>query len=746
MLPQHAHVETLVIGGGAAGLDAAGSAPRSDRMMVATEHAWWDGPDSSLADLRARPETRLLPRATALGLYDDGYAVILERSEPVQRLWHVRAARVVLATGAHERPIAFSGNDRPGVMLASAAADYAERFGVLPGERAVVFTTNGSALEAAGSLRAAGTEIVETVDVREGRWIVRTEGDPAVRRVVTTDGTDERSIEADLVLVSGGWNPTVQLARAIGAGLRFDERTAAFVPDGSGPEWLEVTGSAAGDGLPDAAPYWHTPGEDLSEHFVDLQRDQTVADVLASLDRGLRSVEHVKRDTYIGTAIDQGRTSGVLTAEIVNQTRGEALGAQGPTNARPPYTPVAFATLAGLDRGDLLDPVRVTPIHPWHEAQGALMENVGQWKRPWYFPRGEEGMDAAVGREARAVREAAGLLDASTLGKIEVVGADAAAFLDRMYTNRMSTLEVGRIRYGLMLGLDGMLFDDGTAIRLDDDRFLVTTTTGGAAKVLDHFEEFLQTEWPHLQVYCTSVTEQWATLALAGPRAREILEAAGCDIDLDPSAFGFMSFRDGEVAGMRARVCRISFTGELSYEVNVRGTQGLAMWEALIAAGEPLGLTPYGTETMHLLRAEKGFVIVGQDTDGTATPGDLGMDWIVAMDKGDFIGRRSLRRPDTMRQGRKQLVGLLTADPDVPVPEGAQLVVQDTGQIPMAMVGHVTSSYRSPNVGRAIALAMVEDGRTRLGETLFAPLPGRTLACEVVSPAFFDPEGARRDG
>jgi sarcosine oxidase subunit alpha len=497
-------------------------------------------------------------------------------------------------------------------------------------------------------------------------------------------------------------------------------------------------------------PYWLVPSDDYSEHFVDLQRDQTVADVAAALDGGLRSVEHIKRVTYIGTAVDQGRTSGALTAEIVNQLSGAGPGAQGPSGARPPWTPVSFHTLAGPYRGELFDPSRETPIHPWHLANGAVFETVGQWLRPRYFPvAADEPIEAAVLRECAAVRTGVGMMDASTLGTIEVVGPDAPVFLDRMYTNAMSTLGVGRIRYGLMLGLDGMAFDDGVAMRLAEDRYLVTTTTGGAAGVLDRFEEWLQTEWPSLGVYCTSVTEQWATIAIAGPRTREVLRAAGTDVDVSNEAFAFMTWRDGHVAGIPARLARVSFSGELAIEVNVAGTHGLRLWEALSAAGEAFGLTPYGTEAMHVLRAEKGFAIVGQDTDGTVTPDDLGMSWIVNMSKGDFIGRRSLRRTDVARPGRKQLVGLLPDDLSSLIPEGAQLVSAEhaTAPPPVPMLGHVTSSYRSAALDRTFALALLEDGRARHGWTVAARAAGAgPIEALVTGPVFVDPEGARRDG
>ncbi|HEX7248312.1 MAG TPA: glycine cleavage T C-terminal barrel domain-containing protein, partial [Actinomycetota bacterium] len=718
--------------------------------------------------LASASEVTVLADATALGVYDDGYVVVYERSTPVEVVHHVRAGRVVLATGAHERPIAFARNDLPGVMLASAARLYADRFGVLAGERAVVFSTNHAGHEAAMALERAGLEIVAIVDPGEGGGatdaaraagidvrplsaVSAADGDGRVQRVAIAgpDGATE-TVDADLVLVSGGWNPAAQLWRGIGGGLRWHDDRATFVPDGHGPPWLTVVGAAAGD-VPTSVAFWSTPADDLSEHFVDLQRDSTVADVLDAVGHELRSTEHVKRATYISTAIDQGRTSGALTAALVNEAWGEGPGAQGPTNSRPPYTPVPYSVLAGVDRGPaLLDPIRTTPMHAHHVDRGARFENVGQWKRPWYFPAGDETMHEAVERECLAVRRTAGVMDASTLGKIELVGPDVATFLDRLYTNRMSTLAVGSIRYGLMLGLDGMVFDDGVAMRLAKDRFLITTTTGGAAKVMDHVEEWLQTEWPDLQVYATSVTEQWATIAVNGPKARDVLAAAGTDIELGAEAFPFMTWREGEVAGMPARVARVSFSGELAYEINVAGYLGSPMWEAVLAAGAPLGLTPYGTESMHVLRAEKGFVIVGQDTDGTVTPHDLGMSWIVRKDDSDFIGKRSLRRIDTVRPDRKQLVGLLPVDASRWIPEGSQVVSPEHGghgpEPPVPMLGHVTSSYRSAVLGRTFALAMVAGGRDRIGGHVVAPTLDGPIEAEVTAPVFYDPEGARRDG
>jgi sarcosine oxidase subunit alpha len=735
---RHRHVETLVVGGGIAGRAAAAeAATRGNRVLLVDEGAIDDPPTGD--------DVTVLPNATALGVYDAGYVVIHERTAELERVWHVRARNVVLATGALERPIAFAGNDLPGVMLAGSVAAYLERFGVAPGERAAVFATNDWGAGVAGVLASSGVEVVRTVDARAGERVVGARGAGAIETILVRDAAGrEESVEADLLAVSGGWNPNLTLWRSIGGDLTYDAARSCFVP-GSGPAWLSVAGAAAGE-VPEGEPLWLVAEGEDADKFVDLQRDQTVADVAAALGRGLRSVEHVKRATYIGTAVDQGRTSGVLAAEIVNHLLGEDPGAQGPSGARPPYAPVSFAALAGPFAGDRFDPARTTPIHDWHVEHGAVFEDTGQWKRPRYFAPGGVPLEEAVERECLAVRTAVGAMDASTLGKIEVVGPDAPAFLDRMYTNRMSYLAVGSIRYGVMLGLDGMVWDDGVAMRVAEDRYYVTTTSGGAANVLDRFEEWLQTEWPDLRVFCTSVTEQRVVVALNGPRARDVLAALGTDVDLSPEDFPFMTFRDGTLAGVPARLARVSFSGELAYELHVSSWHGLAVWEAVLAAGEAFGIRPYGLEAMDVLRAEKGFFIVGQETDGTVTPSDLGMDWIVNPSKGDFLGRRSLWRSDLVRPDRKQLVGLLPEDPAALLPEGAQLVLEDTGRIPMPMSGFVTSSYRSPALDRTFALALLEGGHAMHGRTVYAPLPEGTIAAEVTPPVFYDPEGERRDG
>ncbi|GAA3047731.1 sarcosine oxidase subunit alpha family protein [Streptomyces glomeratus] len=822
----HAHCDLLIVGAGPAGLAAAAAAARSGARVIladdqpepggsllgTAEHLDWVSATAALLD--AAPEVRVLRRTTVFGYYDDNHLLAVERRtnhlgaqapENVsrERVWRIRARRVVLATGAHERSLAFGDNDRPGVMLAASARTYVNRHGVAPGRHAVVFTTNDSAYPAALDLAAAGVEIAAIVDTRPapGEWADRarsagievltghavtgTEGDARLTAVTVApygEFAGQREFAVDLLLVSGGWNPVAHLFSQAGGRLRHDEVLGTFVPD-TCRQALEVAGSAAGtfdlaavlaqgaaaglraveaEGYTAEAPalpavavrpqspsmqVFAVPAPAGAPRFVDLQRDVTVDDLARATGAGLRSVEHTKRYTTAGTANDQGRTAGVLASGVVAELLGVDISALGLPTFRPPYTPVSFATLAGRDRGALHDPIRTTALHGWHAEHGALFENVGQWKRPWYYPQDGEDMETAVLRECRAAREGVAFMDASTLGKIDVQGPDAAAFLDLLYTNMMSTLKTGMIRYGVMCRPDGMVFDDGTVIRLAQERFLVTTTTGNAAAVLDWMEEWLQTEWPELRVHCTSVTEQWATVALVGPRSRRLLGSLAPQLALANDDFPFMAWRETTVAGIDARVCRISFSGELAYEINVSPWDALALWQALYEAGAPYGITPYGTETMHVLRAEKGYPIIGQDTDGTVTPQDLGMSWAVSKKKPDFIGKRSYARADTVRPDRKHLVGLLPVDPAVFLPEGTHLVADsELPAPPVPMLGHVTSSYRSAALGRTFALALIKGGRDRIGERLYVPVGDRMLPVTVASPVLYDPEGARRDG
>ncbi|MBP1822379.1 (2Fe-2S)-binding protein [Mycobacterium sp. OAE908] len=829
----HAHADLLVVGAGPAGLTAALTAARSGARVVLVDEQSEAGGSllgtddrvgaeaatewvrAVVDELATYPEVRHLQRTTAFGHYDDGFVLALERrtdhlgaAAPSklsrQRVWRIRARHVLIATGAHERPIVFADNDLPGIMLAHSARTFLHRYGVLVGQSSVVFTTNDSAYAAAFDLADAGVRIEGIVDaradvsadlrrecerrgipLRAGAVVAGTRGGDriAAALVADFDGANVGAAEAvpcDTLLVSGGWNPAVHLFSQARGVLRYDPALGGFVP-GEHLDGASVAGSANGvmdlagclregrdsaasalgltpqDPLPEVSDIavspglvlWRVPGRE-QDQFVDVQRDATVAEIARAVGAGMRSVEHIKRYTTIGTAHDQGKTSGVIASGITAELLGLPIEALGTTTFRPPYTPVAFAALAGRDRGALFDPVRTTALHDWHVAQGAVFEDVGQWKRPRHYPHPGEDMDAAVLRECAAARTGVGILDGSTLGKIDVQGRDAAELLDRVYTNLMSSLKVGSIRYGVMCGVDGMVIDDGTVLRVADDRFLVYTTTGGAAKILDWMEEWLQTEWPHLQVSLTSVTDHLATFPVVGPRSRDVIGAVFGDLDVSNDAFPFMTWRDTSLGGVPVRVARVSFSGELAYEVNVNTWHAPAVWERLLEAGRRYGITPYGTETMHVLRAEKGYPIIGQDTDGTVSPHDLGMAWAVSKKKPDFIGKRSFSRIENQNPLRKQLVGLLPVDRVTRLPEGSQIVeFCDDDALPpppVPMLGHVTSSYRSAELGRTFALALVKAGQSRIGETLHVPVEGTLVPVEVTGSVLVDPEGARRDG
>ncbi len=835
---RHAHCDVLIAGGGPAGLTAALLAARAGlRVIIADEKPAFGGHllatratlDGKPADrwargvyqeLKSLANVRCLTNSTVIAYHDHNFLTIAEHcltqgesSSPVsprQRLWKVRAAQVVLAQGAFERPLVFCNNDRPGVMQASAVSAYVNQYGVRPGKRAVVFTNNDSAYATALDLHEAGVEVAAIIDSRpEGKCDavtrvkqvnipVRFEQvvyDVSGRTRVTgarigqlnSDGKSLANhndvIDCDLVAMSGGWSPAVHLHSHSGGKNRWDHDVSGFVPEASPQSCVsagagngvfelsdvledgwragEAVCNALGAKLPDytspqcevgtVSPIqalWHVPSpydpDKGPKQFLDYQNDVGVSDVRLAVREGFRNVEHVKRYTALGFGTDQGKLGNINGMAVLAELLGEDIPAVGTTTFRPNYTPTTFSTIAGPDVRELFEPVRKTALHEWHEKAGAKFEVVGQWHRPWYFPKDREDMHAAVNRECVRTRESLGIMDASTLGKIEVYGPDAARFLDMMYTHDIGKLAVGRCAYGILLGEDGMVKDDGVMARIGEEHFYLTTTTGGAAAVYAWLEFWLQTEFPHLDVYMTSTTDHNSTIALVGPNARKLLQQFDSTIDFDKDAFAFMDVKSGQLAGLPVQVFRISFSGELAYEINLDSNLALGLWTQLMDKGREFDITPYGTETLHVLRAEKGFVIIGQDTDGSVTPQDLGMSWLLSKEK-DYVGRRSLLRPDCIRKDRKQLIGLLSVDGKTVVPEGSQ-IIEDTGAtVPVPLVGHVTSSYFSACLNHPIALALIEKGRQRYGEVVYAVTPdGERIKVTITRSVFFDPKGDRQ--
>jgi sarcosine oxidase subunit alpha len=807
-----AHCDVLVVGGGAAGIMAASAAASAGADVILVDerdafggHLRGERTGAELLlpylrELEADKNVRLLSRTTAFGVYDHGTVALAERvtdhlgdaapaALPRQRLWMVRAREIVVAAGAIERPLVFAGNDRPGVMLASAARTYINRFAVTPGRRAVVFTNNSEAHRMALDLTAAGIEVAAVVDARAGHAVVATKGGRALRAVAIAP-IDEQGrpsgaptwIDCDLLAVSGGLTPSVHLHSHTGGKLAWDETIAAFVP-GAGAAHMRVCGAARGvfalaDCLADGAragaaavqtlgfkvaalelpacppeesfsirPLWEVKpaGKIRGKRFVDLQDDVTADDLSLAVRENYRSIEHVKRYTTLGMGTDQGKTANLNGLAIVAARRAEAIATVGTTTFRPPYTPVAFGALAGPEIGKHFEPIRRTPLHDWHAAHGATFVEAGQWLRPRAYPRPSESFDAAWRREVQNVRGAAGICDVSTLGKIDLQGPDATAFLERVYCNGFTSLAVGRCRYGLMLREDGVVLDDGTVTRVGERHYFLTTTTANAGRVLGHLEYLLQTVWPELKVRVASVTDQYGQIALAGPRSRDVLrKLAG--INLDNAALPFLGSAATRIAGARVRLFRVSYSGELAYEIAVPAGHTITVWETLLDAGREAGLAPYGTEAMAAMRIEKGHV-AGAEINGQTTPADLGLARLVSAKK-SFVGRRLLERPAIVDKARPSLVGLEPVDGVTAIPAGAQLIADVRAEPPVKMFGHVTSATFSPTLGRPIALALLTNGLVRQGDTVVAaaPLDGVMVAARVVHPVFYDRAGERLHG
>ncbi len=723
---------------------------------------------------------------------------------PRHRLWRIRAGKIITATGAIERPLSFAGNDIPGVMLAAALRDYVVNWGVSVGDRTVVVTNNDDAYRTAIALKNAGLDVPSIIDARPssdgdlvaqaqsmginvqfGKAIASVKGTKRVTGVTICaqagEGAVLEEISCDAVAMSGGWSPVVHLWSHCGGKLTWDTENAMFRPDANRPPlgadgtgFVQVVGAAngaltcdqtlsdvvatLGGTAPKAdivaqspmAPVWMMPqgaGPALRmKMWLDYQNDVKVSDVRLAAQEGYESVEHTKRYTTLGMATDQGKLSNINGLATLAGALNADIPSVGTTTFRPPYTPISMGSIAGEARGELFQPIRQTPMHAWHDQNGADWEPVGQWRRPYCYQRDGESQHDAVMREVLNTRQNLGLLDASTLGKLIVKGPDAGRFLDMMYTNMMSNLKPGKCRYGLMCSENGFLSDDGVVARIDDETWLCHTTSGGADRIHAHMEEWLQTEWWDWKVYVVNATEQLAQVAVVGPNARKVLEKIGTETDLSAAALPFMGWVDAKLGGFDARIYRISFSGELSFEIAVPASQGRAFWDTLIEAGAEFGVMPYGTECLHIMRAEKGFIMIGDETDGTVIPQDLGLHWAISKKKDDFIGKRAQLRSHMADPTRWQLVGLETLDGSV-IPDGAYAIADGVNANGQKMTqGRVTSTYHSPTLNKGIAMGLVLNGPDRMGEVITFPgINAPDVAAKIVSPVFFDSEGEKQN-
>lgn len=751
------------------------------------------------AELDAMDNVTRLSEATVWAYREHNLLMIAERSPATenvfQRSWRVRAGQVLIATGAIERNLVFAHNDCPGVMMASAIQAYLNRYAVKPGQRALLFANNNSIYAVARDLRAAGVEIVAIVDSRnaaddlpedlkqvrvlKNHVIEECQGSKRLRGVTIKDRSTGAStkLSCDLLGVSGGWNPAAHLFSQSRGALVYDTNLATFIP-GKAVQACQCIGSASAiftleQTLQDAtqktllaldslgiehdsairspkveaeADYsiealWHVDvGDELAaKSFIDIQNDVTLADVHLAMREGFDAVEHVKRYTTAGMGIDQGKTGNLNVIGAIALKSGCAPDEIGTTTFRSPYVPIEFGSLTGVREESVYLPYRHTPITQWNKDQGAEMYEAGaRWRRPGYYPRAGESFQETVNRESLVVREGLAVYDGAPLGKFEIKGTDALKFIEMLYSNNFKSLKTGMGRYGLMLSEDGIILDDGVTFKLADNHYFMSTSTGHADAVNQHMEFFLQTHRPDWKVKITTVTTQWANATLCGPRAREMMQALGTDIDLSNEAFPFMAMREGTVAGFKARVCRVSFTGELSFEVNVRTRDALALWKTILEVGKPFDISPVGSESNHVLRVEKGFLSLGHEADGTTTPYDLGMDWIMSKTKTDFIGKKANAIRLAENPSRWQLVGLLPDDPQHLIDENAPIT---PGGRREASEGFVTACVWSVVQQRVIALALLENGQSRMDETIYIRRKEIVVTAKVTAPCFHDPEG-----
>ncbi len=827
------HCDVLIVGSGPSGLASALAAAKNGaRVILAEDKSKFGGSlltdqvtignktgkewaDETIEQLKSMPNVVVKSRSQVFGYYDHNMMVMFERTKdhiespnkytPRQKLWYIRAKEVVVSTGSIERPLVFGNNDRPGILLASAAKEYIKKYGVLVGKKPIIFTNNDSAYDTAIEFKKNGVNPL-VIDVRKdsestvvkeakdldiaikfSHAVANTKGYLRVNSAVVGKLNNDKSgyenlenIPCDCVCVSGNWTPTVHLSSQSGNKLKFDEMISAFIPNQSRQNETAV-GSANGsftlkksleDGFnkgfevsnkltkkdikidPPTSneksygnheKFWCMPLPEKQNHkrCVDFQNDVYVSDIELAIREGFRSIEHVKRYTTLGMATDQGKTSNLNGLQLVSNIENKIVPEVGHTTFRPPYTPVTIGTIVGREVGKHYRPTRKSPMHSWHEKNNAVFVDAGLWLRPRYYKQGNETLQDAAKREATNVRKNVGICDVTSLGKIDIKGPDSAEFLNRVYTNAWMKLPVGKARYGVMLREDGIVFDDGTTTRISENHFHMTTTTAQAVNVLAHLEYYLQVVWPELNVNVLSTTEQWAGAAVAGPKSRELLKKLFPKIDVSNEGLPFMGFKEEKLFQVPARIFRISFSGELAYEINVESDHGIFMWKKIMELGKTMGIQPYGTEALSTLRIEMGHV-AGSEIDGRTIPADLSLEGMLSKKK-DFVGKRSLNREAFLNPDREKIVGVIPVDKKTMIPEGSHLVKDKNAALPNPKLGHISASCWSVEYNNPFSLAIIKEGKKRIGEKLYAlsPLKNKSIEVEIVSSHYVDPKGER---
>nr|ABZ05929.1 putative glycine cleavage T-protein (aminomethyl transferase) [uncultured marine microorganism HF4000_001B09] len=830
---KYEYCDVLIAGSGPSGLASALAAAKNGaRVILAEDKSRFGGSllvdevtignkkgkewaDEAISQLKSMPNVIVKNRSQVFGYYDHNMMVMFEKTRdhienpnkftPRQKLWYIRAKEIVISTGSLERPLIFGNNDRPGILLSSAAKEYLKVYGVLVGRKPIIFTNNDSAYDTAIEFKKNGINplVVDTrtnsdssviseaknlnIDIKFSHGIANTKGHLKVNSATIGKFNSDKSsyenleeVSCDCICVSGNWTPTVHLSSQSGNKLKFNETIDAFIPSQSRQKESTI-GSANGSfTLKQALEDGFNKGFELSnkitnknskstaptsnersygEHdkfwcmplpknkhykrFVDFQNDVAVSDIELAVREGFRSIEHVKRYTTLGMATDQGKTSNLNGLQLVSNIEGKIVPEVGYTTFRPPYTAVTIGTIVGREVGKHYRPTRKSPMHEWHEKNNAVFVDAGLWLRPRYYKQDNESLEEAAKREANNVRKNVGVCDVTSLGKIDIKGPDTAEFLNRIYTNAWMKLPVGKARYGVMLREDGIVFDDGTTTRISENHFHMTTTTAQAVNVLAHLEYYLQVVWPELNVNVLSTTEQWAGAALAGPNSRELLSKLFPETNILNEALPFMGYKESDLFGVPARIFRISFSGELAYEINVESSYGTFMWEKIIEFGQEMNIEPYGTEALSTLRIEMGHV-AGSELDGRTIPYDVSLEGMLSKKK-DFIGKRSLTREAFLNPKREKVVGVIPLDKKTTIPEGSHLVKDGNASSPNPKLGHVSASCWSVEYNNPFSLAIIQDGKNRIGEKLYAvsPLNNKNIAVEIVSSHYVDPKGER---